>query len=104
MNKKILMISFILISIIAIGTVFAQVCLGPNAARVVPQGSSVRITNTMDEDINVEIQFDLMHHQNPNFKVGSDSIMVFVSERATETIELPEFAKYTGYDVFACSR
>ena len=105
MSKKILSIAIILLVFSAIGTVFAQVCLGPTAARVRDRGTSVQITNTMDEDINVEIRFDTYRWNSytaKDEKTGSDDFMVRVGAKDTVSRNLPARAKYTGYEVYSC--
>ena len=99
MNKKMLGIVLVLLTFLAIGAVFAQVCLTNDAAAVTASGRTISVRNKMNnQPINVEI-----HYKGNNARVSSGSIETGAIEAfGTKRVTIPENTTYTSYTVWSC--
>lgn len=106
MKQKIIVIFLLLATLIAVGTVSAQVCLGKTAARVNVSGSDVTVRNSMqDQPISVEVYYYNTKRSNGQWvNDGSKQTLYFdnIPAMGSKSLSLPANAKYDDYEVFSC--
>jgi hypothetical protein len=101
MNKKIIVGAFVLLTFLATGAVFAQVCLSNNAARVSGSGSSVSVMNKMN-DVSINVEIDCFQTTR---KSNKDTVWIYdLKPLATKSVPMPAGYEYAGtYTVYSCS-
>ena len=83
--------------------VFAQVCLGKNAARVSVSGSSVTIFNVMQADsIMVELTIHVGRFNNDSNPRTEKRMFGPIEPMRSVSTSLGQFERYVDYEVFAC--
>lgn len=107
MSKKFIVIPLLLLALIAVSTVFAQVCLAKTAARVNVSGSDVTVRNAMqDQPINVEVYYYDTRTSTNGGRVdyGSKKTLYFdnIPAMGSKSSSLPNHARYDDYEVFSC--
>jgi hypothetical protein len=93
MNKKIMSITLILLILVALETVFAQVCLSKSAAQIRNKETKLLlVVNVMrDQAMNVEIKW----------KNGKNK-WVYLAPLEQKTVEVPKGTSYKDHEVWSC--
>jgi len=99
MNKKALGIALVLFTLLAVGVVFAQVCLTNDAANVIPNGRTISVRNKMNnQSINVEIFYTGKKGISSSGSIETGAIEAF----KTTTVTIPQNTTYSSYTVWTC--